>query len=77
MREYLAKGGKLALTAILWVFILSITVNGRPLFHYANDFFVQNSIVAAIDEELSNLWHRVSETARITYDKVTAREEKA
>ena len=77
MQDAIKKIGKLSLTAVLWIFVLSITINGRPLFWYANDFFVQNSIVEAIDQELSDLWYRVSETAKITFEKVAGREEKA
>ena len=77
MQDGIKKIGKIGFTAVLWIFVLSITINGRPLFWYANDFLVQNSIVEAIDQELSDLWYRVSETARITFDKVTGREEKA
>jgi len=54
---------KVTLTAVFWIFIFSITWNGRPLFSYANEFLVQNSVVRAIDQELGVFWHRVSETA--------------
>jgi hypothetical protein len=77
MREHLKKLGKLSLTAILWVFILSIRVDGRTLFSHANEVLVQNSIVRAIDGELANLWYRITETAKVTFDKVTKREDKA
>jgi len=77
MREHLKKLGKLTLTAILWVFILSIRVDGRTLFSHANEVLVQNSIVRAVDGELANLWYRITETAKVTFEKVTHREEKA
>jgi hypothetical protein len=77
MREHFKKLFKLSLTAIMWVFILSIRVEGRTLFSHANEVLVQNSIVRAIDGELANLWYRITETAKVTFDKVTKREEKA
>ncbi len=39
---------------VIWVFALSIRVQGRTLFYYANDFLVQNRIVAAIDQTLGD-----------------------
>ena len=77
MREHLKKLGKFSLTAMLWVFILSIRVEGQTLFAHANGVLVQNSIVRAVDSERANLWYRITETAKVTFDKVTQREEKA
>lgn len=71
MRDHLKRLGKFALTFIMWVFILSIRVDGRTIFSHANDVLVQNSIVAAIDSELAGLWYRITETAKVTYAKIT------
>jgi hypothetical protein len=75
MREYLKKGGKLALQGAIWVFALSITWNGKMFFSYAHEILVQNRIVDAIDEELGDLWYKVSETARITFNNVSGRKD--
>lgn len=50
-----------ALTSmIIWVFVLSIRWDGRPIFYHANDIFVQNALVRAVDAELAELWWRVT-----------------
>jgi hypothetical protein len=46
---------------ILWVFILSIHIKGHTLFYYANGFFVQNRLVAAVDSILSDGYDAVAE----------------
>ena len=50
---------KFLLHGIFWTFLLSININQRPIFSYANDFFVQNSLVQAADEKLATLWENV------------------
>jgi hypothetical protein len=58
---------KVLFQMVLWVFLLSIHYDGHPLFTYANKILVQNPIVQAADEELSDLWFRLSRTARMTF----------
>lgn len=65
-----------AAVAVLWVFILSITVNDRSLFAHANRFLVQNRVVAMVDEGLGELWTRVYETARATLQDLSGTEER-
>ena len=60
-----------SLIAIFWVFALSISIKGQPLFNYANDFFVQNELVRFVDRQLGELWTKVSDTARITFSDDT------
>ncbi|SME89698.1 hypothetical protein [Pseudobacteriovorax antillogorgiicola] len=60
------------LTAVFWVFVLSINYDGRTLFSYAHETIIQNDIVRALDEELEDLWVRVYETARITFAELSA-----
>lgn len=62
---------------IFWVFFLSITIDGRPLFSYANETLVQNRIVRYLDEELADLWYRVKETARLTFSDMSEIDRKA
>ena len=68
---------KVVFQAILWVFILSIRVEGRPVFNYANEVFVQNALVKTVDEELGDLWYRLSKTAKTTFNKTEPDQEKA
>ena len=69
--------GKTTLLAVVWVFILSINVRGQPLFYHANNVIVQNAMVAAIDEELGDLWYRLSKTAKTTFNESEVPDEKA
>ena len=56
-----------ALSAIIWIFVLSIEVQGRSLFSYANEYLVRNSLVQTIDDEIGNLWSRLSKTAEMAF----------
>ena len=47
---------KTIISAICWVFLLSLNISGRSLFSYANEILVQNQIIRAVDAELSDLW---------------------
>lgn len=53
--------------AVVWVFILSINVNGKTLFTHSNEVLVQNEFVTLLDDELGRLWYKISETARLTF----------
>jgi hypothetical protein len=65
-----------SLIAVFWVFFLSITWNSQPLFSYANEFFVQNDLVRYIDEELGDLWAKISETAKVTFSEMSGAADK-
>lgn len=77
MNDFLKWLGRTSLIAVFWVFVLSININDRPIFNYANDVLVQNSFVRMLDEELSSLWVKVVDTARITFKNLSAGDEKA
>ena len=66
--------GKTSLTAIAWVFVLSIHWNGQPIFNHAYDVLIDNSIVRAIDEKFAELWDNVSETAKNTVENKKEKE---
>ncbi len=68
---------KVMFQAVLWVFILSIKVDSRPIFNYANEVFVQNTLVQTVDEEMGTLWSRLSKTAKATFNKTEVDQEKA
>ena len=76
-RWLLARRIILLLLPIFWVFALSITVKGQPLFNYANEVFVQNDIVRFLDSELGELWTKISETARVTFSEMGKEDKKA
>ena len=54
---------KTAFVAVAWVFILSIQVDDRPLFSYAHDIIIENSVVEALDVEIGEFLERVYSTA--------------
>jgi hypothetical protein len=60
---------KVILHAAFWVFALSIRWDGRPLFYYANDTLVQNTVVRTIDESMADVWHRVTRAAKVAFAK--------
>ena len=53
MRENLKGAGKLVLHGVIWVFVLSVPVNGRTLFSHAHGILVDNQIVAAIESQIT------------------------
>jgi hypothetical protein len=69
MNDFLKWSVKTSGTAILWVFILSISVKGRTVFSYANEVLVQNPMVQMVDEELSEVWDKIYLTARRTFSE--------
>ena len=59
---------KLSLSAIFWIFILSIRVDNRTLFSYANNFLVQNSFLEIVDTVADTLYN-VSDAAKSTFSE--------
>ena len=59
---------KFLAVGILWVFILSVEVKGRPLFYSVHHIFVQNQIVEATYSEARSVWKKVFSTASSRYD---------
>ena len=57
--------------AILWVFIFSIRYRGQPLFYYANETIVQNTLVRSVDDGLADLWRRLERAAKVAMAKNT------
>ena len=68
---------RVSFIGIFWVFFLSITIEGRSIFSYANDTLVQNSFVQFLDEELADLWSQIAETARVTFTEMSQGDRKA
>jgi hypothetical protein len=70
MDEIIKWVGKVALQCIAWVFILSITIGETTLFEKFNNVLVQNALVQSLDEEMANIWYKISETAKVTFNEV-------
>ena len=64
------------LTAILWVFILSIDFEGRTLFSYAHEHVIESEYVQKADQGLEDLWTKVYKTARVTFSRLSGQPEK-
>ena len=77
MKDYLKRLGRILLHASFWIFVFSVRWDGRTLFSYGNEILVQNRIVKAIDESMGDIWYRVSETARITFKKLSEKDRDA
>lgn len=69
MNDFIKWVTRTSLIAVFWVFILSITIDGRSLFSYANRLLVQNSLVQMLDEELADLWDKIYNTAKVTFSE--------
>lgn len=52
---------------LVWVFILSVTWSGKPLFYHLNQLLVQNELVRTADYELAKTWDKLVTTARLTF----------
>lgn len=63
--------GKHALIGVLWVYVLSLTVNGRPLFSYAHSLLVKNVAVETLDQTLVDTWERFYRTAKVSIREFT------
>lgn len=77
MQERLKKAGRIALYAILWIFIFSIRIEGKMLFQYGHGVFVENRIVGAIDHQANLMWTRLVKTVKYSYHTMTGREDTA
>ncbi len=71
MTEIIKWIGKISITAVFWVFILSIQVQGRPLFFLAHETLIENKVVRQLDEYIVDLWGKAKETAMRTYEEMS------
>ena len=58
------------LTALFWVFVLSIDYQGRTLFSYAHQIIIQNEIVQDLDDSLEDIWVKIYDTASLAYSEL-------
>lgn len=61
---------------VVWVYILSIRIGGQTIFHYANDIFVQNRIVEAIDRSFADTMDTVVHSVKVTFHSITGRKDR-
>ncbi len=71
MKDNLKRILRWSFIACFWVFAFSVRWEGRTLFSHLHGVLVENKIVAAIDESLADLWYKATETARVTFKKLS------
>lgn len=69
MRDILRQIGKVMIQGIMWVFILSISWNGKSLYSYAYDVLVDNTLVRTLDGEFAEVWYKLVKTAKVTFSE--------
>lgn len=69
------KFGKYVLIFVAWIFCLSIRLGDKTVFDHAHGVLVDNKIVLAIDQEISDLWLKVTTTARVAYGRMSGQEQ--
>lgn len=50
---------KILLWGLVWVFVLSVEVQQRTLFSYANEYLVRNEFVETASSELASIWGHI------------------
>lgn len=73
MQERLKAAARILLHGVIWVFVLSIRVDGRPLFHHAHNVLVDNQVVAGIQSEAARGFRAVRELAASGFTHVQER----
>lgn len=71
MHYRVKKFGRYVLIFIAWIFCLSVRIGDKTIFAHAHGVLVENRIVSAIDQELSDLWHSIGRTARVAYQRIS------
>ncbi len=65
------KFGRYVLIFVVWIFCLSVRVGDKTIFDHAHGVLVENRVVSAIDQELSDLWRSIGKTARVAYRRIS------
>ncbi len=63
MRERLKAAGRILFQGVIWVFVLSIRVDGRTVFYHAHDVLVNNQVVAAVEAQATRAFHAAVDMA--------------
>jgi len=69
MRDLLRHVGKVIIQGIIWVFILSISWNGKTLYSISYDLLIDNTLVRTLDAELADVWYKLMKTAKVTFSE--------
>lgn len=75
MHYRVKKFGRYVLIFVVWIFFLSIKLGDKTIFDHAHGMLVDNRIVLAIDQEISDLWLKVATTARVAYGRISGQEQ--
>ena len=60
---------------VIWVYVLSIRINGQTIFYYANDILVQNRIVEAIDRSFADAMDTIVHNVKLAFHSITGRKD--
>ena len=71
MHYRVKKFSRYVLIFVVWIFCLSIRIGDKTIFDHAHGVLVENRIVHAVDEEISDLLHSISKTARVAYRRIS------
>ena len=70
IKDIITWGIKACFQLVLWVFLLSISWDGRTLFDRTHEIIVDNEVVESLDLQLRELWEEISRTAQTTFSEV-------
>lgn len=65
---------RLGLSMVVWVFVLSIQIQGDSIFNHLHGTLVENKLVRAVDEELATLWFNLKESTSAAFNQSELRE---
>jgi len=59
MTQHLKNFGRFLLIGALWVYILSVKIDGRTLYSYSRAVLVDNAVVEGLQYEAMHLWEKI------------------
>lgn len=66
MKDLFKKLYKPLFYIILSVYVLSISINGRLLFDYAHEFFVENKVVSIVSDHGHSIYEQLTDKIRLS-----------
>lgn len=64
-RAVFISGGKLVFQLMLWVFVLSISWNGRTLYDRVYEVLLENQIIQVVDEKVEDVWEFAKDKVKV------------
>ena len=76
MHYRMRKFSRYVLIFVAWIFCLSIRIGDQRIFDHAHGVLVENRIVHAVDQEISDLWHSIGRTAKVAYRRISGEQQR-